>query len=58
MSSVVRSCVCTHRSLLFAFATVIIHSCFQTSREDPNINEASSYLDLSPLYVRPLRRRR
>ncbi|GAA5987467.1 hypothetical protein JCM11641_003838 [Rhodosporidiobolus odoratus] len=37
-------------SLLFAFATLITHSCFNTSREDPNINDASSYLDLSPLY--------
>lgn len=37
-------------SLLFSFATLIIHSCFQTSRTDPTINEASSYLDLSPLY--------
>ncbi|GAA5948461.1 hypothetical protein JCM3765_004890, partial [Sporobolomyces pararoseus] len=37
-------------SLLFAFATCITHSCFNTSRVDPNINDASSYLDLSPLY--------
>jgi hypothetical protein len=37
-------------SLLFSFATIIIHSCFQTSRSNPNINETSSYLDLSPLY--------
>ncbi|GAA5952514.1 hypothetical protein JCM21900_003401 [Sporobolomyces salmonicolor] len=37
-------------SLLFSFATIIIHSCFQTSRTDPSVNEASSYLDLSPLY--------
>ncbi|GAA6004081.1 hypothetical protein JCM10207_002416 [Rhodosporidiobolus poonsookiae] len=37
-------------SLLFSFATVIIHSAFQSGREDPCINEASSYLDLSPLY--------
>ncbi|BGP16827.1 hypothetical protein JCM10213_004674 [Rhodosporidiobolus nylandii] len=37
-------------SLLFAFATLITHSCFNTNREDPNINDASSYLDLSPLY--------
>ncbi|BGP18046.1 hypothetical protein JCM10213_008418 [Rhodosporidiobolus nylandii] len=37
-------------SLLFSFATIIIHSAFQTSREDATINEASSYLDLSPLY--------
>ncbi|GAA6058664.1 hypothetical protein JCM10212_004075 [Sporobolomyces blumeae] len=37
-------------SLLFAFATCITHSCFNTNRQDPNINDASSYLDLSPLY--------
>ncbi|KAL8280760.1 hypothetical protein RQP46_006764 [Phenoliferia psychrophenolica] len=37
-------------SLLFGFATLIIHSAFQTSRTDPSINETSSYLDLSVLY--------
>ncbi|GAA5974545.1 hypothetical protein JCM11641_002083 [Rhodosporidiobolus odoratus] len=37
-------------SLLFSFATIIVHSTFQTSRTDASINEASSYLDLSPLY--------
>ncbi|GAA5864064.1 hypothetical protein JCM1840_000691 [Sporobolomyces johnsonii] len=37
-------------SLLFAFATCITHSVFNTNREDPNINDASSYLDLSPVY--------
>ncbi|KAK4702162.1 linoleate 10R-lipoxygenase, partial [Phenoliferia sp. Uapishka_3] len=37
-------------SMLFSFATLVIHSAFQTSRQDPSINEASSYLDLSPLY--------
>ncbi|GAA5977217.1 hypothetical protein JCM5350_003259 [Sporobolomyces pararoseus] len=37
-------------SLLFAFATCITHSCFNTNRVDPTINDASSYLDLSPLY--------
>ncbi|GAA5869954.1 hypothetical protein JCM8547_008113 [Rhodosporidiobolus lusitaniae] len=37
-------------SLLFSFATIIIHSCFQTGRKDRCENEASSYLDLSPLY--------
>lgn len=37
-------------SLLFGFANTIIHSCFQTSHADPTINEASSYLSLSPLY--------
>ncbi|KAI5480215.1 fatty acid oxygenase PpoA [Pseudohyphozyma bogoriensis] len=37
-------------SLLFNFATTIIHSIFQTNRFDPKINDASSYLDLSVLY--------
>ncbi|GAA5936650.1 peroxidase/cytochrome P450 family protein [Sporobolomyces koalae] len=37
-------------SLLFAFATIITHTCFSTNRQDPSINDASSYLDLSPLY--------
>lgn len=37
-------------SLLFSFATIIIHTVFQTRRTDPCVNEASSYLDLSPLY--------
>ncbi|GAA5936600.1 peroxidase/cytochrome P450 family protein [Sporobolomyces koalae] len=37
-------------SLLFAFATCITHSCFNTNLNDRNINDASSYLDLSPLY--------
>ncbi|GAA6043896.1 hypothetical protein JCM8097_004294 [Rhodosporidiobolus ruineniae] len=37
-------------SLLFAFATLITHSCFQTNREDASINDASSYLDLAPVY--------
>ncbi|GAA5871348.1 hypothetical protein JCM16303_000725 [Sporobolomyces ruberrimus] len=37
-------------SLLFAFATCITHSIFITNRQDPSINDASSYLDLSPLY--------
>ncbi|GAA5972954.1 hypothetical protein JCM3765_001187, partial [Sporobolomyces pararoseus] len=37
-------------SLLFAFATCITHTCFNTNRQDPSINDASSYLDLSPLY--------
>lgn len=42
------------RSLLFAFATCITHSCFNTNRNDTNINDASSSLDLSPLYVSSL----
>ncbi|KAJ5041628.1 uncharacterized protein L3040_005206 [Drepanopeziza brunnea f. sp. 'multigermtubi'] len=36
--------------LFFSFATVVIHECFQTSRETPWINETSSYADLSTLY--------
>ncbi|KAI1879029.1 hypothetical protein JX265_003206 [Neoarthrinium moseri] len=36
--------------MFFAFATVVIHECFQTSRKDPFINETSSYVDLSTLY--------
>ncbi|EME88398.1 uncharacterized protein MYCFIDRAFT_149067 [Pseudocercospora fijiensis CIRAD86] len=35
--------------LFFSFATIVIHECFQTSREDPWINETSSYVDLSTL---------
>ncbi|KAH7928581.1 heme peroxidase [Leucogyrophana mollusca] len=36
--------------LTFAFATLVTHSLFKSSRVDIWINEASSYLDLSPLY--------
>ncbi|KAK6220734.1 hypothetical protein LQW54_001925 [Pestalotiopsis sp. IQ-011] len=36
--------------MFFAFATVVIHECFQTNRKDPFINETSSYVDLSTLY--------
>lgn len=36
--------------LFFSFATIVIHECFQTSRENPWINETSSYADLSTLY--------
>ncbi|KAK7949013.1 fatty acid oxygenase [Apiospora aurea] len=39
-------------SMLFYLATLIIHDCFSTSREDPTISTTSSYLDLSPLYGR------
>lgn len=39
-------------SMLFYLATIIIHDIFQTSSADYNINLASSYLDLSPLYGR------
>ncbi|GAA6055298.1 hypothetical protein JCM3770_004827 [Rhodotorula araucariae] len=37
-------------SLLFGFAQLITHSIFNTNHEDPSINLASSYLDLSPVY--------
>ncbi|GJE92324.1 linoleate 10R-lipoxygenase domain-containing protein [Phanerochaete sordida] len=37
-------------SLFFAFADLVIHSIFNTDRKDSTINNASSYLDLSPLY--------
>lgn len=37
-------------SLFFAFANLVIHSCFNTDHSDYTINNASSYLDLSILY--------
>ncbi|GAA5839134.1 hypothetical protein JCM11251_003685 [Rhodosporidiobolus azoricus] len=37
-------------SLLFNFATLITHTIFKTNPQDRNINDASSYLDLSPVY--------
>lgn len=37
-------------SLMFAFAALVIHTCFRTSHTDWTINETSSYVDLSPLY--------
>ncbi|SCV69876.1 BQ2448_1270 [Microbotryum intermedium] len=37
-------------SLLFNFATLIIHSIFNSKHGDENINESSSYLDLSFIY--------
>lgn len=37
-------------SMFFAFANIIIHSLFRTSRQQNTINDTSSYLDLSPLY--------
>ncbi|EMD30779.1 hypothetical protein CERSUDRAFT_78625 [Gelatoporia subvermispora B] len=37
-------------SLFFAFADLVIHSCFNTRPTDYTINDSSSYLDLSPLY--------
>ncbi|KPV77817.1 uncharacterized protein RHOBADRAFT_41815 [Rhodotorula graminis WP1] len=37
-------------SLLFGFAQLIVHSIFQTDPRNGEVNEASSYLDLSPIY--------
>ncbi|KAH8108866.1 linoleate diol synthase [Phellopilus nigrolimitatus] len=37
-------------SLMFSFAALVIHTCFRTSHSNWNINETSSYVDLSPLY--------
>jgi len=37
-------------SLIFAFASIVIHSLFRTDPQDITINNASSYLDLSPIY--------
>ncbi|KAK1246403.1 hypothetical protein MKX08_000205 [Trichoderma sp. CBMAI-0020] len=37
-------------AMLFYHATIIIHDIFRTSRTDGNKNDASSYLDLAPLY--------
>ncbi|KAF7343731.1 Heme peroxidase [Mycena sanguinolenta] len=34
----------------FSFAALVIHSIFRTSHVDMNINDTSSYVDLSPLY--------
>ncbi|GIZ39733.1 hypothetical protein CKM354_000310500 [Cercospora kikuchii] len=36
--------------LFFSFATIVIHECFQTNRQNQWINETSSYVDLSTLY--------
>ncbi|KAI9166397.1 fatty acid oxygenase [Paramyrothecium foliicola] len=38
-------------SQLFYLAIIITHDVFQTNHHDSNINLASSYLDLSPLYA-------
>lgn len=35
---------------MFSFAALVIHTCFRTSHTDWNINETTSYVDLSPLY--------
>ncbi|KAF8512919.1 linoleate diol synthase [Gautieria morchelliformis] len=37
-------------SLMFGFATLVIHSIFRTSFTQWAINETSSYIDLGPLY--------
>jgi hypothetical protein len=37
-------------SMLFYVASIIIHDLFRTNRQDSNISDTSSYLDLSPLY--------
>ncbi|RSL65910.1 hypothetical protein CEP54_004049 [Fusarium duplospermum] len=37
-------------SILWYWATIIIHDLFWTNLKDPNQNDSSSYLDLSPLY--------
>jgi len=37
-------------SLIFAFASIVTHSLFRTDTKNIFINNASSYLDLSPLY--------
>ncbi|KAF4981845.1 hypothetical protein FZEAL_2424 [Fusarium zealandicum] len=37
-------------SILWYWATIIIHDLFWTNMKDPNQNDSSSYLDLSPLY--------
>ncbi|GAB0138710.1 hypothetical protein EsDP_00006936 [Epichloe bromicola] len=37
-------------SILWYWATIVIHDLFWTNSEDPTQNDCSSYLDLSPLY--------
>jgi linoleate 10R-lipoxygenase len=37
-------------SLIFSFASIVTHSLFRTDPHNMNINNASSYFDLSPLY--------
>ena len=37
-------------SMLFYLASIIIHDCFKTNRDDYRISDTSSYLDLAPLY--------
>ena len=37
-------------SILFYLASIIIHDCFKTNRQDYTVSDTSSYLDLAPLY--------
>ncbi|KAG6815996.1 hypothetical protein H0H87_009602, partial [Tephrocybe sp. NHM501043] len=37
-------------TMIFALASIVTHSLFRTDHSNININNASSYLDLSPLY--------
>ncbi|KAG6315855.1 hypothetical protein E4U44_001059 [Claviceps purpurea] len=37
-------------SIMWYWATIVIHDLFWTNSKDPNQNDSSSYLDLSPLY--------
>lgn len=37
-------------SLIFAYASIVTHSLFRTDLSNMYMNNASSYLDLSPLY--------
>ncbi|KAG6916402.1 hypothetical protein DXG01_006982 [Tephrocybe rancida] len=37
-------------TMIFAFASIVTHSLFRTDHQNIHINNASSYLDLSPLY--------
>ncbi|KAL4262777.1 Heme peroxidase [Pleurotus pulmonarius] len=37
-------------SMILAFASIVTHSLFRTDHADVSINNASSYLDLSPVY--------
>ncbi|MCJ1452325.1 hypothetical protein MMC28_002667 [Mycoblastus sanguinarius] len=37
-------------SMFLYHATILIHDLFNTNREDSNISDTSSYLDLAPLY--------
>lgn len=40
----------THAAQFFSFATIVIHECFQSNRDEHWINDTSSYVDLSTLY--------